>query len=527
MISTLEQTTTPLRAVLEEWTRVVGADAILDAQQATEKFSPSTTGVKRRIAGAVAPRSQEQVAEIARIAAQRGVKLHPISTGRNWGYGAANPVHDNNFVLDLSGMNRILEFDEELGLVTVEPGVTQRQLSDYLIERDLPFMVPVHGGGPDCSLLGNAMQRGYGITPYADHFGALTTLQAVLTDGSIYKPTLTAMGCPRIDKAFKWGLGPYMDGMFTQGNLGIVTQATFALAMRPACVRAFVFQIKREEDLEPAVAAVQRILRSLGSAVSSINLMNDVRVLSMTTEFPADVLASGGTLTEEHLRPLRKQHDVTHWTGVGALYVDAPMLRGAKRIIRQALRDVASVHFMGERELRWGDRLTRLLPAVPVKARLRKRLEQMSTFLKMMNGVPQSLALPLAYWKSGQRPPAGQAMNPARDGCGLMWYSPLVPMTPIDCRCYVDMVRETCLAHTIDPLITLTSVSDRCFDSTVPLLFDRQSSSKTAQAETCYNALFSNGRELGFLPYRVSVKQMDVALDVMANVVPLRSKTLY
>ena len=82
MISTLEQTTTPLRAVLEEWTRVVGADAILDAQQATEKFSPSTTGVKRRIAGAVAPRSQEQVAEIARIAAQRGVKLHTTTAAR-------------------------------------------------------------------------------------------------------------------------------------------------------------------------------------------------------------------------------------------------------------------------------------------------------------------------------------------------------------------------------------------------------------------------------------------------------------
>ena len=45
-------------------------------------------------------------------------------------------------------MNRIIELDEELGTLTVEPGVTQEQLARYLDEHDLPFLVPVTGGGP-------------------------------------------------------------------------------------------------------------------------------------------------------------------------------------------------------------------------------------------------------------------------------------------------------------------------------------------------------------------------------------------
>ena len=36
--------------------------------------------------------------------------------------------------------------------------------------------MPVTGAGPNCSLLANALERGYGITPPTDHFGAVTRL---------------------------------------------------------------------------------------------------------------------------------------------------------------------------------------------------------------------------------------------------------------------------------------------------------------------------------------------------------------
>ena len=75
-------------------------------------------------------------------------------------------------------------------MVTVEPGVTQAKLSAYLDTHGYSFLVPVTGTGSNCSLLGNALERGYGVTPQTDHFGAVTDMEAVLADGSIYRTTL-------------------------------------------------------------------------------------------------------------------------------------------------------------------------------------------------------------------------------------------------------------------------------------------------------------------------------------------------
>src|SRR5699024_237358 len=101
--------------------------------------------------------------------------------------------------------------------------------------------------------------------------------------------------------------------------------------------------------------------------------------------------------------------------------------------------------------------------------------------------------------------------NPARDGCGLIWYAPLVPMKADTVRQFVTMVRQVCTEHGIDPLITLTSLSPRCFDSTVPLLFRRDDEAETARALACYDALFQAGQARGFLPYRLGAHSMSMA----------------
>ena len=64
------------------------------------------------------------------------------------------------------------------------------------------------------------------------------------------------------------------------------------------------------------------------------------------------------------------------------------------------------------------------------------------------------------------------------------------------------------LRWAVEPLITLTSVSDRCFDSTVPLLFDLDSEASRENAWRCYWALLEAGRSQGFLPYRVGIQTM-------------------
>ncbi len=494
---------------LEAWTGSLGQQRVLVQPHAIEPYRQNTSGVARRITAVLQVRDARQVQDVVRIARRFRIPLYPVSTGRNWGYGTANPCLDGCAVLDLSDMNRILEFDESSGVVTLEPGVTQQQLWEFLTAGDHQFCVPTHGGGPDCSLLGNALERGYGLTPHADHFAAVTSLEAILPDGSVYRSPLREMGAGLVDASFKWSIGPYLDGLFSQGNLGIVTRASIALAPRPRHVEAFFFSARSDQDLEGLVTAVQTISRRLGSLSTSINLMNRLRVLSMTAPYPQAAARPGTSLPDDVVCRLADQRGIAAWTGAGALWGEPSTVRAARRIVRQILKPwIRRCVFMDLARLNRSRTLLRLLPRKAFPG-LRSQLSASAAFLNLVSGRPGRIALPLAYWKSGSTP----GDNPAADGCGLRWYSPLVSMRPQAVREYVQMVASICHEHGFDPLLTLTSLSDRCFDSTVPLLYDPRDEHDRDRVMRCHRSLFDAGKLIGVVPYRVGVDQMDWIVD--------------
>lgn len=170
-------------AAIGEWQALLGPDNVLSAQAAQLAYGADTTALERSIPAALRLTDAARLPELMRIAQRHRIPVHPISTGRNWGYGSALAACDACVIIDLSGLRQILHFDADMGVVTVEPGVTQAMLAAFLDAGAHPFMVPVTGAGPSCSLVGNALERGYGITPHTDHFAAVTDLEAVLADG--------------------------------------------------------------------------------------------------------------------------------------------------------------------------------------------------------------------------------------------------------------------------------------------------------------------------------------------------------
>ncbi len=491
------------------WRVLLGERGVAVGAEAKDRYGRDTDAALRSAPIALCPRSTEQVVCLVDIARQHRVPLHPVSTGRNWGYGTATPSADEGVLVDLSGMNRIVAFDAELGTVTVEPGVTQGDLRRFLDEQGLPFMVPTTGAGPSCSLLGNALERGYGVTPHADHFGAVMSLEAVLPEGRVYRSALAELGGEEIDQLFKWGLGPYVDGLFAQGGLGIVTRATIVLARVPEEVAAFYFWVEDDARLEAAVERVRNVLRSVGNITGSINLMNRRRILSMTIPHPGDPNARGEVLDDETVARFAKQHRVAAWTGMGTIYGPRHVVRAVRRMIRKEIRPLTRrLLFLRPSTVRFLEKLLRVLPR-RARQRLGALVATLESSFEVLTGRPNEVALPLCYWRAGTRAPEGRPLDPARDGCGLLWYAPLVPMRPEAVRRYTAMVDRICVAHGIEPLITLTSVSDRCFDSTVPLLFDRDDPAAVARAHACYDALLAEGCKSGFLPYRVGPRFRD------------------
>jgi 4-cresol dehydrogenase (hydroxylating) len=348
------------------------------------------------------------------------------------------------------------------------------------------------------------------VTPHTDHFGAATSFEVVLPSGKIYRSALTDLGGTAVDRAFKWGIGPYLDGLFTQSNLGIVTEMTIALAPRPQCVTGFLISLESDTLIGKAVKAIRDTLSADKGFIGAINLMNDRRVLSMTSSYPREAVPAKEAMSADLTGRLCKQAGIGAWTIGGVIYGDRQMTRLTKRRIKSRFKPFAQrVLFFTSGKIDLTAKILRFVPGCRA-ASLRKQIASLREAFKVAHGIPTEIALQLCYWKNGRRPPEGRPLDPARDGCGAIWYSPLVPMKPAQVTEYVRLVEEHCIAHGMEPLVTLTSLSARCFDSTVPLLFDPANASETKRAKNCYQALFQAGRESGFVPYRIGIGQMEL-----------------
>lgn len=492
-----------LEPALADWRALLGEADVLTGAAAQARY-----GAKARqlIGGALRPADAAQVAPILRIASRHGVPLHPVSTGRNWGYGDARPVDAGVVVLDLSRLDRILHIDAALGTVTLQPGVTQGQLRRELDRRGLRFMVPTTGAGPEASLVGNALERGYGVTPHADHFAAVTSLKALLPDGTPYVSRLNALGGERLDGCHKWGIGPYLDGLFTQGSYGVVTEMTIALAHRPPHVEAFYIFLKREDQLGPAISAVQDVLRTVGGMLGSVNVLNGYRLASMSCAYPADLLAGGaGPLPPDRLAALLKAQRLGSYMVMGSVYGERGTARAALAAVRRAFGCCdARIVTMTRRRAEGLQRLAHRFPRLAARLGFGHAWRLLRAF-NIIEGIPDDFALRLVHWKSREPLPQdiGAAMHAA--GHDLLWYVPLVPLEPALVVEFEAMVSRTCLAHGFEPLVTLTTLSDRCVDSSVPILFDHRRPGARQRAEDCYEALLQCGRALGVYPYRTGV----------------------
>ena len=506
-----------LHGAIESWGELLGQTQINKNRDVVEQHGQNTIGSAIRGSIVLYPKNKKQIRGIVEVSAKYKVPLYPVSTGRNWGYGAASPTVAGSAVVDLSALNEIEIVDRDLGLVKLQPGVTQGQLYQYLQENAPELMVPVHGGGPTCSLLGNALERGYGITPTADHFLALNSLEAVLADGSTYQSPFHAMGAPLIGAAHRWGIGPYVEGLFSQGNFGVVTEGTFALKRRAEHVEAFFVKIKSDEDLEETIVALRDLLSSLGGSIAGINVMNNRRVLSMSHPYPRDKVRPGEILSDKLCSDMSKVGGITAWTLAGVLHCPKRMIRNLRKEISSRLPKVVSRPiFMNRQRLKMAARIGRWLPKAK-RDFLVGQTKSIHSLLDLADGIPSRVALPLAYWlQGGFEKTAGKkhsVPHPSRDNCGLIWFSPLVPMKSDVVTEFTKTVKRVCQQHAIEPLITLTTLSERLLDSTVPILYRPTEDGATERANECYQRLVEECLKLGCSPYRLKTSSMSSLPD--------------
>jgi 4-cresol dehydrogenase (hydroxylating) len=197
------------------------------------------------------------VQRVLKVCNRYRVPVWPVSTGRNFGYGSAAPATRGQVILDLKRMNRIIDVDPVLCTALVEPGVTYQQLHDYLREHNIPLWLDFPAPGPLASPMGNTLERGGGQTPYGDHFANCCGMEVILADGTVLRTGLGEVAGTRSWQAYKYGFGPYLDGIFTQSNFGIVSKIGLWLMPAPPAHMTFMAMWPQADAVERAVETIR------------------------------------------------------------------------------------------------------------------------------------------------------------------------------------------------------------------------------------------------------------------------------
>ena len=292
-------------SVIQSWIQALGRQFVDVNERSRAEAETATFSTDQEILAILRPGSKEQVQECVRIAAEFGAPLYPVSSGKNWGYGSRVPPVSGCALLDLGRLNRIVDFNENLGYVTVEAGVTQRQLFAYLQERKSRLWMDATGSSPDCSLVGNVMERGFGHTPLGDHFAHVCALEVLLPNGEFIETGSAAFPGSRAAAASRWGLGPSLDGLFSQSNLGIVTRMTIWLMPAPDAFEAFFFRSPEAAALGPLIDAL-RDLRLKDILRSAAHIGNDYKVLAGLQQYPWTETSGQTPLEPELMAEFRK-----------------------------------------------------------------------------------------------------------------------------------------------------------------------------------------------------------------------------
>lgn len=500
-----------LHEALNNIRNIVGEGGVIEDPKQLSPYHYATIPVERKIPAAVKPASVEEVQQIVRVAKRYGVQLYPISTGRNWGYGSANPVRDDSIILDLGRMNRIVSIDNKLAYAVIEPGVTQQQLYEYLTENRTGLMMDPTGSGPACSVLGNTLERGYGITAYGDHFESLCGMEVVLADGEILRTGFGHYENAQATHLFKYGAGPYLDGLFTQSNFGIVTKIGVWLMPQPEYFEACYFFCRREEDLGPLIDSVRWLL--LHRVVKgSINLLHRNRSLTVLTQYPWGKLDGRTSLDEETWQALADERNIGTWNGIAALYGTRVEVRAAKKIIKRELRSkVAKLQFLSDFTLGILERFQKPIGRI-MRMNIPELLRALKPSYELLKGKPCEVSLPTPYWRMKKQPPTGD-IDPARDNCGLFWFAPVIPMTREHTEEFIRIVNPIFARHGFEPCITFTTVTHRAFDCTLPILYNKEDPDETSRAEDCYREVLGECMNKGYIPYRFGIQSMEELVD--------------
>ena len=236
------------KIIIEDLAELLPAECLVHEARELVPFETDAFISYRRVPLAVAlPKTTAQVAAVMKYCHRYKIPVVPRGAGTSLS-GGAIPQEDA-VVLCLSKMSRILELDYPNRTAMVQAGVTNLSISET-VGADGFFYAPDPSSQLACTIGGNiGMNSGgahclkYGVTT-----NNLLGVKMVLVDGTIIE-----LGGKHLDAAGYDLLGLVCG---SEGQLGIVTEATVRLIAKPEGARPVLFGFPSSEAAGACVADI-------------------------------------------------------------------------------------------------------------------------------------------------------------------------------------------------------------------------------------------------------------------------------
>ena len=230
-----------------------------------EQHAHTTTWIANQPPDAVVfPQNTDDVQQVVRLCVAERVPVIPFGAGTSLEGQVNAPC--GGISLDFRDMNKVLAVHAEDLDCVIEPGVTRKQLNEYL--RDQGLFFPIDPGA-DASLGGMASTRASGTNAvrYGTMKDNVLALKVVLASGEV----MTTASRARKSSA-GYDLTRLMVG--AEGTLGVITELTLKLSGIPEAISAGICPFP---SVEAACNATIMTIQS-GIPVARIELLDELQV---------------------------------------------------------------------------------------------------------------------------------------------------------------------------------------------------------------------------------------------------------
>lgn len=469
---------------IQEFRTILGEAKVRTDQASLKPYMRNTiaeNGEPRKPSAVISPATPKEIQGVVGIANKYKTPLWTSYGMENEGYGSAVPATSGQIILDLKNMKKIIEVDQELGYCLVEPGVTYDELQQYLKKNKINLWLDAPAPATGVSVVGNILERGGGYTPYSEDFLFSCGMEVILADGKLLRTGMGGIPNSTSWQVFKWGFGPYVDGLFSQGNNGIVTKMGTWLMGPPPPGGYMPFCIRF-----PRLEMIAEIIKPLMFLRQAQIVPNAAALVNAGWE-AATVVANNGKDKGSFIRngggpiptsKLVSAYGVGAWNLYGAVYGSPEQVALNWKYVFGTFKSAFGnkIQIITEKEAK-GD---------PV-FEYRKQL--------MMGGVtPQS---PLDRWRAGG---------------GSMKFTPVAAATATECYQQAKTASDIVNKHGFD---YLSEFSFFWYDArhVVDLRFDRTQPEEMKRAYKCYEELLTVFAKHGWAVNRTNTAFMDMVAD--------------